>query len=100
MNFQATCVWPFLSDGPQSEKLLPQYLHRYSPIDERVNLVEELDSHHDKLKKVLRLHTTPFSSEFLPIQAVLMGLPNFWQAQIIVGLDEDFGLIKIQPKRG
>ena len=47
MNFQATCVWPFLSDGPQSEKLLPQYLHRYSPIDERVNLVEELDNMFD-----------------------------------------------------
>ena len=82
LKYQATCLWPFLSDGAQSDQLLPQYIDRYTPWDERVNLVEELDSHHDHVKKILKLHQSPFSNDFLPVQAVLMGLPNFWQAQV------------------
>ena len=70
------------------------------PFDERVNLVEELDSHHDNIKRLLKLDKSPFSEEFLPVQAVLMGLPNFWQAQIVEALNDDFGIIRISPKRG
>ena len=40
------------------------------PYDERVSLVEELDSHHDNVKKLLKLHESPFSEQFLPVQAV------------------------------
>ena len=28
LRYQATCLWPFLSDGPQSDQLLPQYIER------------------------------------------------------------------------
>ena len=100
LTHQATCVWPFLCDGPQSSCLPPQYIQRYTPWHHRTSLVQELDSHHDNLKTVLRLHTSPFSTEFLPIQAILMGLPNFWQAQVVAGINEDFGLIRVSPKRG
>ena len=65
-----------------------------------MSLVEELDSHHDKIKKLLRLQLSPFSEEFLPVQAVLMGLPNYWQAQVVTALSDDFGIIRITPKRG
>ena len=70
------------------------------PYDERVSLVEELDSHHDNVKKLLKLHESPFSEQFLPVQAVLMGLPNYWQAQVVAAVNDDFGIIKISPKRG
>ena len=73
---------------------------RYTPFDERVNLVEELDAHHDNIKKLLRLQLSPFSEEFLPVQAVLMGLPNYWQGQVITALNDDIGIIRITPKRG
>ena len=64
------------------------------PYDERVNLVEELDSHHDNIKKLLKLDKSPLTDEFLPVQAVLMGLPNFWQAQVVTGVTDDFGIIR------
>jgi len=100
LRYQAACLWPYLSDGPQSDQLLPQYIERYTPFDERVNLVEELDAHHDNIKKLLRLQLSPFSEEFLPVQAVLMGLPNYWQGQVITALNDDIGIIRITPKRG
>ena len=28
LKYQATCLWPFMSDGPQSDELLPQYIER------------------------------------------------------------------------
>ena len=28
LRYQATCLWPFISDGPQSDQLLPQYIER------------------------------------------------------------------------
>ena len=47
LRYQAACLWPYLS------------------FEERVNLVEELDRHHDNIKKLLRLQLSPFSEEFL-----------------------------------
>ena len=73
-------------------------ISRYTPFDERVNLVEELDAHHDNIKKLLRLQLSPFSEEFLPVQAVLMGLPNYWQGQVITALNDDIGIIRITPR--
>ena len=29
LKYQATCLWPYLSEGAQNDQLLPQYIDRY-----------------------------------------------------------------------
>ena len=34
LKYQATCLWPYLSEGAQNDQLLPQYIERYQSCNE------------------------------------------------------------------
>ena len=52
------------------------------------------------MKNILRLNLSSYSPDFVPVQAVLNGLPHHWQAQVVAALDEDLGIIKISHSQG
>ena len=83
-----------------TQKLLPEYFAMYKPWEERVKLVEELDRHHDGMKNILQLHHGPKDSRYLPVQAILNGLPEGWQAEVVSGVSEELGVIKVSQSMG
>merc|ERR1719312_1084406 len=100
LKYQATLVWPRKVDDDTTGQLLPEYLSKYGPHERRVSFVAELDMYHDQMKNILRLNLSSYSPDFVPVQAVLNGLPHHWQAQVVAALDEDLGIIKISHSQG
>ena len=39
LKYQATCLWPYLSEGAQNDQLLPQYIDRYQSCNEESSKV-------------------------------------------------------------
>jgi len=100
LKYQATLVWPRKIDEEITGKLLPAYLSMYGPHEKRVSLVNELNDHHDQMKSILKLCMSSLAPEFVPVEAVLNGLPNFWKAQVVAALNDDFGIIRITHSQG
>ena len=62
---------------------IPQeYINTFSPFEARVALVEELDTLHDLFKTTLRKHASITNTNFIPVHAVLNGLPKVHYCEI------------------
>merc|ERR1719427_2473162 len=51
---------------------------------------------HETVKQLLALGRPLDSPEFLPVHAVLNGLPGGWEAQVVAALSPEFGLIEVR----
>ena len=73
----------------------PENIERYRPHAERLGFVKELYGYHDSLKRVLNLNKSVHDYSFIPVHAVLNGLPNDWMAEVVAVVSDEFGIIKI-----
>ena len=98
LKYQATIVY---SRTEGSDNSIPKaYIEKFQPFEAREGLVAELNILHDLFKKNLRKHRPLTNTNFVPVHAVLNGLPEHWTAEIVAAVDEDFGIIKISSSRG
>ena len=101
LKYQATMLWRGAAEVyDTTQKILPEYFAMYKPWEERVKLVEELDRHHDGLKNILQLQNGPKDPHYLPVQAILNGLPEGWQAEVVAVVSEELGMIKVTQSMG
>ena len=99
LKYQATIVYSRVAEG-KTDDIPKEYIERFQPFEARVALVSELDRIHDLVKKNLRRHRLITNTNFIPVHAVLNGLPEDWIAEIVAAVDQDFGIIKISHARG
>ena len=98
LKYQATIVYACTEDSDNS---IPKaYIEKFQPYEARVGLVTELNILHDLFKKNLRKHRPLTNTNFIPVHALLNGLPEDWTADIVAAVDDDFGIIKISSSRG
>jgi len=97
LRYQATLVMRKQLEELSSQEIPKEYIEKYRPHNQRLNLVNELDAQHDGLKKILNLDKSAkwLNSSFTPVHAVLNGLPDNWIAEVVAAVSEEFGIIKI-----
>ena len=100
LRYQASVLWR-LDGGEEQEVEVPlEYVNQYASHEARVGLLEELDHYHDCMKELLGLNLPPTDPRFRPVQTILNGLPFEWQAQIVAGINLEFGIIQISNVDG
>ena len=101
LKYQATVVWKLQPEEVPEDTDVPlEHINRYTRHEDRVGLLEELDHYHDNMKALLCLDLPPTDHKFRPVQTILNGLPFEWQAEIVAGIDLEFGIIQISNVDG
>jgi len=100
LRYQATLVTKKQPDDSLSQRIPTEYIERYTPHNERLNLVKELENYHAGMKGMLNLNKSVFDSKFTPVHAVLNGLPDKWMAEVVAAVSDEFGIIKISHQSG
>ena len=99
LKYQATIVCS-RAGRDEADHIPKEYIDKFQPYEARLTLVAELDRIHDLFKKNLRKHRPITNTNFIPVHAVLNGLPGDWIAEIVAAVDQDFGIIKISHSLG
>ena len=81
LRVQATIV--LRAEEGSGDTIPQEYINTFSPFEARVALVEELDTLHDMFKTTLRKHASITNTNFIPVHAVLNGLPKVHYCEII-----------------
>ena len=81
LRVQATVVTR--AEEGSGDTIPQEYINTFSPFEARVALVEELDTLHDMFKTMLRKHAPITNTNFIPVHAVLNGLPKVHYCEII-----------------
>ena len=74
LRVQATIV--LRAEEGSGDTIPQEYINIFSPFEARAALVEELDTLHDLFKSTLRKHAPITNTNFIPVHAVLNGLPK------------------------
>ena len=77
---QATIV--LRAEEGSGDTIPQEYINTFSPFEARAALVEELDTLHDMFKTTLRKHASITNTNFIPVHAVLNGLPKVHYCEI------------------
>ena len=77
---QATIV--LRAEEGSGDTIPQEYINTFSPFEARAALVEELDTLHDLFKTTLRKHAPITNTNFIPVHAVLNGLPKVHYCEI------------------
>ena len=81
LRVQATIV--LRAEEGSGDTIPQEYINTFSPFEARAALVEELDTLHDMFKTTLRKHASITNTNFIPVHAVLNGLPKVHYCEII-----------------
>ena len=93
LRYQAQAIYK-----PAFENLenpLEDFNRRYGRLKEKLELKKTLDLQFDSFKRLTKLELSSWSSGFLPVHAVLNGLPQGWQAVVVAVVNREFGIIRI-----
>ena len=93
LKYQAQAVYKQAFEN--LEDPLKDFNTRYGRLKEKLELKKTLDQQFDTFKRLTKLESSPWSRSFLPVHAVLNGLPQGWQAVVVAVVNREFGIIRI-----
>eukprot|EP00090_Calanus_glacialis_P023375 TRINITY_DN36059_c0_g1_i1.p1 TRINITY_DN36059_c0_g1~~TRINITY_DN36059_c0_g1_i1.p1 ORF type:complete len:2018 (-),score=588.94 TRINITY_DN36059_c0_g1_i1:318-5702(-) len=93
LRYQAQAVYK--TSYENLEDPVQDFKKRYGRLKEKLELKKTLDHQFDSFKRMTRLENSSWSSSFVPVHAVLNGLPEGWQAVVVAVVNREFGIIRV-----